>query len=220
MRKLSLVWMFVFLLCSSAVSHEHWIDLEEFYPLPGEKTIVSICSGHYFPKSSVILADRLLHDMRIISPDKKEYTYETRDEKNRRVAEVVLKSAGIHLISFSLKKPPVKEPLYFAKSIVLVGELTEDKVSYTLGCLIEIVPEKDISRLKKGEELPLRLLYKGKPATSTFSISLDGKENFFLRTNKDGLALLKVTTLGRYLITAHYKGKGCSLTFCIREFDN
>ncbi len=220
MRKLALVGIFVSLFCTSVLSHEHWIDLEEFYPLPGEKTIISICTGHYFPKSTLALSERLLYDTRVISPDGERYTYETKDEKNRRVAGLVFKSAGIHLISFSLKKPPMKEPLYFAKSIVLVKEKGGNGVSYALGCQMEIVPGKDIFTLEKGEELPLRLLYNGKPATSTFSISVDGKKNFFLRTNKNGLALLKVTSPGRYLITAHYKGKGCSLTFCIREFEN
>ena len=217
MRKLSLVWMFVFLLSSSALSHEHWIDPEDFYPVPGEKTVISICSGHYFPKSSFALANRLLDDTRIIGQDGKEYAYETRSEENRRVGEFSFESAGIHLITFSLMKPLLKELLYSAKSIVLVGKPTEDKISYTTGCLIEIVPGKDIFSLKRDEELPLKLLYNGKPTRSTFSISVNGKKNYFLQTNREGIARLKITAKGRYLITSSYKGKRCSLTFCIRE---
>ena len=232
MRKLLLTGILVLLFHSSAFSHGHWIDLENFYPAQGEKTVIFICSGHSFPASSFALGERLLSDTGITHPsrsqrrildtaplnDMEEYTYTTKGGKKRRAGEFVFETKGTHLVRFSLKKPPLKEPIYCAKSIVLVGNQSEDNISYALASQIEVVPEKNIFTLTKGERLPLRLLYDGKPVRSTFSISIEGKKNFFLQTNKDGLALLKITRQGRYLITSHYKGKGCSLTFRIREF--
>ena len=217
MRKLFFTGAIIFLFCSNAFSHEHWINLENFYPIRGEKTKIFICSGHYFPKSSTVLGERLLHDTKVISPEGKEYLYKTEEKRNHRVGEVIFESTGTYIITFSLKRPPLKEPEYWAKSIVIVEKENKDETFYKVGDGLEIVPREKISTLKKGEELPLILLYKGKPVESTLSVSVEGKKNFFLRTKKNGTAMLKIKREGRYLITAAYRGKGCSLTFCIRR---
>lgn len=221
MRKLLLltgIVMFLFYLSvsASARAHEHWIDLESFYPVKGEKTKIFICSGHYFPKSSFALSERLLHTQ-VIKPDKEIIVYKTMEEKNRRVGEVVFESTGTYIIRFFLKKPQLKEPLCWANSIAIVEAENDDTTFYSLGDGLEIVPQKKISGLRKGDRLPLILLYNGKQVSSTLSISPEVGKSYFMRTEKGRPALIKIKHEGRYLIRANYKGKGCSLTFYVRK---
>jgi len=206
-----------FFSCSFVFCHEHWIDLENFSPSIGEKTKVFACSGHSFPKSNEILSERVFNGFKVISPDNKEEFYATKtDEKSKtRVVEVVFDKEGTYVILFSLQKPPLKNPLYTAKALVNVGQGKIPKNILKNG--LEIVPEKEISQLKIGDELPLKIIYDEKPISLTTSISIDGKKNFFLKTNRDGELLLKIKLPGRYLITSNHKGIGASLTFFINE---
>ncbi|MEW6557867.1 MAG: DUF4198 domain-containing protein [Elusimicrobiota bacterium] len=197
--------------------HEHWIDLENFRPSIRETTKVFACSGHNFPKSDVILSERVFNGFKVITPENKEKLYKTKPDKNLNVivSEVFFEEEGTYIILFSLQRQPLKNPIYTAKSLVTVGQGNELK--YFLKCGLEIVPEKEVSQLKLGEELPIKIFYDGKPVSLTASISINGKKNFFLRTNKDGQLILKIKSSGKYLITTSYKGIGSSLTFFISE---
>jgi|YNPNPStandDraft_1061719.scaffolds.fasta_scaffold17607_6 uncharacterized GH25 family protein len=218
MRKLKFLAGVVFLLLVNfCYSHEHWIDLENFQPVVGEKIKVFACSGHSFPKSNEILGERVFDGLRVITPDNKEIVYETKPDKdlNARVSEVIFEKEGTYIVLFLLKKPPLKTPSYIAKSLVTVG--AGKGLTYRLGSGLEIVPEKEISKLKIGEELLLNIFYDNKPVDLTASISINGKKNFFLKTDKGGRLVLKLKSSGKYLITTSYKGTGTSLTFYIAE---
>jgi uncharacterized GH25 family protein len=212
--KIFLVTILLFLFPIISFSHEYWIDIQNFSPKPNEKVKIFISSGHYFPKSEGVVSERLLSDTKIITPEGEEIVYETREEKNRRVGEFTFKEAGRYIILFSLKKPQEETPLYCGKSIVLVGE--QEELNYTSGRYIEIIPLKGISSLKKGEILPIKILYNKQPIKVTFNISIEGKKNFSISSDEEGIAKLKIDRSGRYLITANYKGKGASLTFYIK----
>jgi uncharacterized GH25 family protein len=203
---------------ASAFAHEHWIDLENFHPGKGEKAKIFICSGHYFPKSSATLSERVLHTT-MVKPDGEIIAYTTIEEKNRRAGELIFESTGAYIIRFFLKKPQLKEPLYWASSIVIVEAENEDTGFYSLGNGLEIVPQKKISDLRKGDTLPLILLYDGKRVGSTLSVSPEDGKSYFMRTKKTRPALIKIEGRGKYLIRAKHKGKACSLTFSIRELD-
>lgn len=220
MKKGLLIGLGIILLCRVAWAHEHWIDLDRCNFTQGEKATISISSGHYFSKSELALSDRLLSDTKIIGPDKKEHVFSTQEGEKSRTSEHSFKTAGTHVITFTLKKPPVDEPLYWAKSIVFVGTDKNDDINlYRTGVGLEIVPGKSLSTIKTGEKLPLRLLYNGEPVASAFSVSVQGKADFSLLTDKAGVAMLKIKKEGKYFITAPYQGMGCSLTFCIRNQD-
>ncbi len=199
----------VLLFYNFGFSHEHWVDLENFSPSVGEKTKIFACSGHYFPKSDEVLSERVFNGFKIIDPDGKEKILETNPDNKlkSRVAEFTFDKEGTYIILFSLQRPPLKKQLYIAKSIVVVGKWTELKYQPADG--LDIVVEKNFSQIK--------VLYEGKPVSLTVSVSINGKKNFYLRTNKDGYLPLKITSLGKYLITAEYKGVGTSLTFYISE---
>lgn len=116
-----------------------------------------------------------------------------------------------------MKKPQLKEPSCWANSIASVEAENDDTTFYSLGDGLEIVPQKKISGLRKGDRLPLILLYNGKQVSSTLSISPEDGKSYFMRTEKGRPALIKIKHEGRYLIRANYKGKGCSLTFYVRK---
>ncbi len=216
------VFMLSFLVTGTAFCHYSWIDFDNFFPLPGEEVRVFLCNGHYFPKSTFAIKDRLISDAKIISYDGSISTFTTTSEKKIRSGSVVFDGTGTYTAAFLLVKPPMKEPLTCAKSIITVGNITEKEFSYELGHIFEIVPQKAISSLKPKDSLPLKLIYRDKPLKSTLIVTVKvydsrSKKNFTLRTKDDGTAVLKIKKAGKYLVTAEYKGKGCSLTFYVKQ---
>ncbi|MFN3966162.1 MAG: DUF4198 domain-containing protein [Endomicrobiia bacterium] len=214
MKKLFCILEFL-LFYGFSFSHEHWIDLENFKISAGQKTKVFACSGHSFPKSSEILSERVFNGFKVITPDEKEKFFETKPDKKlkARVAEITFEKEGTYIILFSLERPPLKKSLYTAKALVTVSKGTEPKYISKSG--VEIIPQKEISQLKIGEELPISIFYDGKPIITTASISINGKKNFFLKTNKNGQLTLEIKSSGKYLVTANYKSIGSSLTFFV-----
>jgi hypothetical protein len=214
-RVAACVCLIVCLACS-AWAHEHWVDLEDFHPAAGATSKVFVCSGHGFPKSSTLLKKRLLHDLTARVAGGEAVPYEIRQDGKRWTGEVAFKTAGVSIVSFSLKRPPLKEPLYQARTIVVVGGGKDDETQYgTMPGLI-IVPGSQIHELKKGDELPLTVLYNGERVKARLTISPAGGRSSFLRTTTDRAALLKINKGGRYLVTTDYKGKGASLLFSVK----
>lgn len=214
MKKIFLILVF-FLFSKISFSHEVWIDLENFTPEKNEKTKIFICSGHYFPKSEQAIDEKILHNTKIITPSRKVFEYSTKKSKNLREGEYRFEEEGTYLILLSIKRPVTQEPVYLSKAIVSVGR--ESDFQYTAEQELEIIPLKNISLIKKGDTLPLKILFDRKPAKVTLNISVEGKKNFSISSNEKGEAELKINNFGRYLIFTNYKGKGCSLTFYVGE---
>ncbi|MDP2793800.1 MAG: DUF4198 domain-containing protein, partial [Sulfurisoma sp.] len=76
----------------------------------------------------------------------------------------------------------------------------------------ELLPAAPFLPVKGGKVL-LKALYGGKPVALTLEVSAEGKKSFFAKTSGDGLAEVRLPLAGRYLVLAHYKGKGASLVF-------
>lgn len=202
-----LCFIFLISLYSSGYSHEYWIDVENFYPTKGERIKVMACSGHRFPESSEVLSERVFDGIKVIDPSGSEHTYETSvDEKlMARVAEVKVEDNGTYVITFALRRPPSRQQVYLAKSVVVVGNWSDTR--QTFGSGLEFVVERDFSQI--------RVLYNGAPIATTVSVSVDGEDNFYLRSDRNGVIPLKITSSGKYLLTAYHKGTGVSLTFFV-----
>jgi len=112
-----------------------------------------------------------------------------------------------------IKLPQQNDPDYWMKAIITVGKESKKEVNYFLGNSLEIVPLNNFTTINIGDILPLQALYNGKPIQETFAVSIDGKKNFFLTTDATGLADMRIDREGKYMVTIHYQGKGCSLTF-------
>jgi uncharacterized GH25 family protein len=92
-----------------------------------------------------------------------------------------------------------------AKTYVRVGEPAEDRSwSEPVGMGLEIVPEKDPTALRPGEELPVRVLRNGQPFPS-FAVGLvrQGDAHGVLKTTDgEGRASFPIGQAGRWLLRA------------------
>lgn len=92
-----------------------------------------------------------------------------------------------------------------AKTFVRVGQPSGDRSwAEPVGLGLEIVPEKDPTTLRPGEDLPLRVLLQGKPLPS-FSVALvrEGETHGVLKTtDEQGRVTFPITKAGRWMLRA------------------
>jgi uncharacterized GH25 family protein len=219
MRRVFLAIIAMMAFCvGTAFAHEHWVDVSDFNPPEGTKQSVFLCSGHAFPKSETVLKDRVLHETKIIKPDGTTEEFETVEKGKRRVTEFLFESQGTYVMGFALKQPQSKEPLYWARAICVAGTTGGDREKlYSSGKGLEILPLSKVSALKKGDQLPLVITFDGARVDGRLSVLPEKGKSVTLSTTAKRPAALKISATGRYLVTTAYKGKGCSLTFAVKE---
>jgi uncharacterized GH25 family protein len=92
-----------------------------------------------------------------------------------------------------------------AKTFVRVGRPTGDRSwAQPVGLALEIIPEKDPTALRPGEDLPLRVLLQGKPIPF-FSVALVGQREIhgmLKTTDEQGRVVFPVTKAGRWMLRA------------------
>ena len=90
-----------------------------------------------------------------------------------------------------------------AKTFVRVGRSRADRSwSEPVGLALEIVPEKDPTGLRAGDEFPVRVLKHGAPLID-FSLGIvrEGRTNrAFRKTDAEGRAVFKVARAGKWLL--------------------
>ena len=90
-----------------------------------------------------------------------------------------------------------------AKTFVRVGRPKADRSwSEPVGMALEIVPEKDPTTLRAGDDFPVRVLREG-TALADFSLGIvrEGKTNrSFRKTDSAGRAVFKVARAGKWLL--------------------
>ena len=90
-----------------------------------------------------------------------------------------------------------------AKTFVRVGRSKADRSwSEPVGLALEIVPEKDPTMLRAGDDFPVRVLRNGTPlADFSLGIVREGKTNrSFKRTDFAGRAVFKLPRAGKWLL--------------------
>lgn len=92
-----------------------------------------------------------------------------------------------------------------AKTYVRVGEPADDRSwAEPAGMALEILPEKDPTALRSGEDLPVRVLRNGQPAAA-FAVGLLGPGNahgILKITDGEGRAAFPIARVGRWLLRA------------------
>ncbi len=208
------------LLClcaATAGAHEHWMDGDDFYPVTGSTVCVHVCSGHYFPRSSFALKDHVLESVTARGPDGAAAAVATVKEEKQRTGILAMDSEGVHVVTFTLKRPRAKEPSYEGKVLFVVGSQSDDTSRYALETGLELVPGKPVSALTPGDELPISLRLNGALLAGTLSISAEGGKTSSLRTEPNRPASVRLRKAGRYLVTASHEERGCSLVFMVRK---
>jgi uncharacterized GH25 family protein len=125
--------------------------------------------------------------------------------------EQYLREEGLEAVSALRAKggqtgAPVKE-VYSrcAKSLVAVGSSAGPGYDRSLGLPLELVPEANPYTLKKGEELPVRLYYGGKPLAGALVMALQKdrpEPKLSVRSDSKGRVRLQLGRPGVWLVKA------------------
>jgi uncharacterized GH25 family protein len=134
----------------------------------------------------------------------------TTDMKGDEFLEYLTEEGLTHVVAARAQRGEAEKPTrerytMYAKSILVAGAPSEG-FKTVVGLPIEMVPEKDPYRLKPGEALPIRVLYRGVPAAdvdvkaASSGVGIE-KQHSVGRTDANGRILIPVTP-GRWRLHA------------------
>lgn len=219
MKKPFLGWCLagMLVLASRSHAHQHWIDLDRFYPGPGETASLYVRSGHYFPKSIQKLSEKVMQGVTVRRPNGQTRAVEMTGAEKEWLGTFCPKEEGVYLIAFALKRSRAPAPNYEGKAILVIGSGDDAPDHYALGSGLELIPEKPVSGLKPDDELPVWLALDGVRIEGELEIVPENGRSSATRAHADHPALVSLRDAGRYLVTASIKGRSCSLVFHVRD---
>ena len=204
MKKLFRIFVLI-LLSNSAFSHDYWMLFNS-----ARKKVVIGC-GHNFPVSSFLLKRSLLHRVQIKIAGRGMVKLKIKKSGTKWTASIPSLSPGIYAGQYVIKKEGDDEPVYYAKFIHLHPPANSKKKDFIIGHGLEIVPDLSLKK-KIRNSLPVFLLYNGRNISGQVSVTEEKGSVYYRYVSKQRGCTLPVKTGKRYLITARYKGKSCSLT--------
>lgn len=212
-------------LAGLAQAHDLWLSANQ--PAEGKALSVLVGYGHGFPAGEEIEFD-VLDPVEIIGAQGKIATKP--GQKQEFVSDAPL-AAGTYVVTGgrkaqwytktpagSVNVPKNEAPeaisclrsVKYAKAIVNLGAAGD--VSQPVGQTLEIVPLANPGALKVGDDLPVRVLFEGKPLAKVEVLGLyagfsqhEGSYAFYARTDKDGKAYVKLSAAGQWLVLAKHK---------------
>ncbi len=217
---------------SQALAHYLWLNVDNYHPDPNEEITISVGWGHKFPQDGQPRAEMAKKlKLFLVSPSGEKIPLKTEFQEGRGIkpVKVRLKNTGIYLAVLTLKtfvsktvegyfykpKNELKDVILSkwyestAVAIINVGQPQGKTASKELKeCNYQIVPLKNPAYLKKGEILPVRVIFKGKPFHTWVYATYAGfsklKDTFAwtTRTGKDGIASIKILNKGIWLVKA------------------
>jgi len=199
-----------------AVAHEHWIDVDCFYPGVSQAVTVHLCSGHRFPRSSFALKEEVVASFTCRGPDGVTIPLVTTGDGKQRTGAFEPATRGDHVLSFVLKRPRAETPSFEGRAILVVGN-QDDASCYATGRGLELVPEHPLADLVPGDVLPLSLRMDGRRIAGVLSVVPAGGKVSSLSTGAARPARAKLSQAGRYLVSATHAGRSCSLVFVVKE---
>ncbi len=234
MNKPCLIILALFFLCGVASAHDYWIMPEDFQPEESSLINATFGCGHtYFVSEELPDITKFIIMMNL--PDGREFPLAlSRVDSKAATIPVPILDKGTYVISASsimpsywtstrkgwvpLPKNKVKNVIkggkYF-KSIktFLTAGSPSDSFKKHFGYRIELVPQKNPTALKPGEELPLVAFYKGKPLAGATLFGLfegfNSKEHETFpideKTDEQGKATVKLNKAGTWLIGIKYQ---------------
>jgi len=241
--------------CHQAIAHDLWLQVRDFTPQVGEEISLTLGYGHYLPAREFMPKENL-EEIYVLDQEGNKIGIKAYSDVEFK-GEKTLKKKGTYVIvakkkgGFSTKttegykrgqtKKGLKNVIKctysakYSKAIVNVGEAGGKIFSEILGHDLEIVPLADPGALAQGDYLPIKIMLKGKPLSSSHVFAtymgFSTEKNTFAyatKTDKKGIAKIKMLQSGVWLITTshteHYPDPGecdqyklkSTLTFEIR----
>ncbi len=217
------------LIISSLYGHDLYLMPQKFRPAAGEAILLSAHTGDSFPFS-----EQPVDPARLTSLPKGEWRMLGKATHTTLAAQTGSQFFGVYTKPRFLEMEPAKFIEYlkeegltsqlaayktmtgksremyakFAKTYVVAGQPT-GAFAKPLGLKIEIVPLADPNSIKPGDELPVQLLFDGKPIADIqmeIAISRDPRTKSVLskagRTNFEGKLNIAVPTSGKIRLHA------------------
>jgi len=203
------------ILSSPAVAHEYWIVAEPAYPAAGAEIRLTLGSGHAFPKSEILLGEKLLAGTSLSGPAGAALAYVPK-RGDAAWSAVATPAAGAWRAEYALQKPLQDAPVHRSRCLVVSGG-KDDPAAYADGKGIEIVPRRAVSGLRPGDVVPLDLRLDGAPAAGRITVVAEKGGATFLSAGKDRPAEWKAGAPGWYLFGVSHQGRTFSLSFRVPD---
>lgn len=197
----------------AASAHDFWVDADSLAPMPGDNVTVSIVGGHHFPRSELLLQERLIRACTVRGPDGTVETITLSEAERIHTGSLTIHSAGVHVLNLVVQRPQRSEPQYVCRAI-LVPQGADDRAdAYALNDGLEIVPGKAVSQLASGDELPLELRRDGQPRATRFTVYTENERPQWIRSEPNAPGRLTVEQGRKYLVIATDNRQTVSLVF-------
>lgn len=213
------------LLASSAAAHDFWIELSTPRAAPGEPVAVRLFvgdegAGEPFPRSPS-------HLLRFWAASDGGETPLLGRTGADPAGVFEPRAPGVVAVGYASRATPIElEPAKFAayldqeglprvrpgrelfsrcaKALLAVGDATGGGFDRVLGLELELVPERSPFTLAPGDELPLRLLYAGRPLAGAL---VDARQRgeptaASARTDAEGRVRLRLPAPGFWMLAA------------------
>lgn len=217
----------ILLVSGFVFAHSLWITMKKYQLNSEEETTYFIGYGHKYlaEESKVINQEERYQKMfkRIVLVDPKGKQSVLIPEKGTGSFKVI--KEGIYVLCLKSERK-ANEPYgpsgKYAKALVHVGD-KDNGFSYECGFRIELIPLRDPYSLKVGEFLPIKVLFEGNPLSTfvygTYAGYKPVEDAFpvIARSNKDGIAKIKITNPGEWMIfVSHHVDYSATLTFKVK----
>jgi uncharacterized GH25 family protein len=234
------------LLATPAAAHDFWIEPSTFHPAAGERVVVSLLVGMKLAGDPVPRLPALIDKFFIRGNGDERQVVGSNGRAPAGIA--LVEGGGLHWIGYQsfaseLKLdaakfaeylrdeglptvPPGPERFYRCAKALLDTPGDSGKVLETpLGFTLELIPHRNPYA---SRELPLTLLFRGKPLRDAQVVALNGNDIVKVRTDARGRATFKIARPGLWMIKAVHmepapKGTGstweswwASMTFNVR----
>ncbi|MDL1979107.1 MAG: DUF4198 domain-containing protein [Deltaproteobacteria bacterium] len=218
--------------CYQASAHDLWLEVRDYTPEMGEDITLTLGYGHYLPAREFMTHVDLEEIYMLDNKGKRRGISRYSDVEFK--GEKPLEEEGTYLVVAEKKggfftnttkgykrgqsKKGLKNVIEcsyskkYAKGIVNVGKGEGKTFSKALGHELEIIPLENPGNLTEKDYLPVKVTLKGEPVPynhvfATYSGFSTEKNTFAYatKTNKDGIAKIKILKSGVWLVATYYK---------------
>lgn len=232
---------FTTILSSSALAHSIYIQSSRYFVTEGKSSPLFFCYGHHIPVDDGIRSKKLKY-IKIFEPTGDVKQLQIRDETCLHSYMVSYDHPGTYVLAAETnpgyytvyidkkgrerhtikpknaimdKAQSIKKSLYstqHTKTYIVCKEPSQN-FPYKIGQKLELVPTRDISTIKPGENLELEVYYNGKKyeGKGTWDATYNGfsteSEDLFYQATEvtGGNIVMPVTRPGRWFVRYYFK---------------